>query len=244
MTEEQASADLGNAVRRQLRDAATAEGSPLAPFLAKAKPRIIVASPLFERGPRADNDAKIASWLLGVTIIVLLVTCANVGNLLLTRALRRKREMGIRVALGASRMRLITQLLAESTVLSILGGVAGLLLARWVSGSLQATLLPGVALDHAIGDPRVLAFTGCLALGVGILTGLTPALHASRPDVASTLKSGRREGSPQSTPLRTALMVTQAALSVMLLVGAGLFVRSVRNVVSSRWVSTRTGCYG
>jgi predicted permease len=233
VTEEAATADLANAVVASYAVQLAANGSPVAPFLAKTKPRVIVASPLFERGPRAGSDAKVASWLLGVTIIVLLVTCANVGNLLLTRALRRKREIGIRVALGASRARLITQLLAESTLLSILGGAAGLVLARWMIGSLQATLLPDVALDHAIGDPRVLVFATCLALGVGILTGLAPALHASRPDIASTLKSGRREGSSSSTPLRTTLMVVQAALSVVLLVGAGLFVRSVRNVAST-----------
>jgi putative ABC transport system permease protein len=233
VTDVAASADLTDALVRSYAEQLAAAGRPLAPFVAANKPRLIVASPLFERGPRADNDAKIARWLLGVTIIVLLVTCANVGNLLLTRTLRRKREIGIRVALGASRGRLITQFLAESTALSIVGGAAGLIVAHLMRGWLQSTLLPGTALDHAVADVRVLVFGAILTLSVAILAGLAPALDASRLDIVSGLNSNRG-GSSRSRPLRTALMLSQAALSVLLLVGAGLFVRSVLNVASTR----------
>jgi predicted permease len=233
-TEIAASTDLNNALIESYAAQLSAAGVPLATFLATSKPRLIVASPLFERGPRASSDSKVARWLLGVTIIVLLVTCANVGNLLLTRAVARGREIGIRVALGASRARLVSQLLAQSLMLSLFGGLAGLLVAWLMSGWLQTTLLPEMSLDRGIGDTRVLVFAGLLALSVGLLAGLAPVIHATRPDIASGLKSGRREGPSSSSPLRTALMVSQAALSVMLLIGAGLFVRSVVNVASTR----------
>jgi predicted permease len=233
-TEIAASTDLNNALVESYAAQFAAAGAPLAPFLAASKPRVIVASPLFERGPRASSDSKVARWLLGVTIIVQLVTCANVGNLLLTRAVARGREIRIRIALGASRMRLVSQLLAQSMVLSLLGALAGLFVAWLMSGWLQTTLLLEIPLDHGIGDTRVLLFATLLALAVGLLTGLAPAFHASRPDIASGLKSGQREGTSSATPLRTALMVSQAALSVVLLIGAGLFVRSVANVTSTR----------
>jgi putative ABC transport system permease protein len=194
------------------------------------RPRIVVASILRERGPQQGQDSKVATWLGGVSLVVLLVACANVANILLARAFRRRREVAVRMALGISRGRLVAQLFSESLVLAVLGATAGLLVAHWGGGVLRATLLPNVDWGSTLADPRVLAFTGTAALAAGILTGVVPAFQSVRSDVAAALKSGGARSGLHRSRLRTGLLVFQAALSVMLLVGAGLFVRSLRNV--------------
>jgi predicted permease len=167
---------------------------------------------------------------VGVAAVVLVVACANAGNLVLARTLRRRREVAVRLALGISRARLVRLLLAESVVLSLAGGVAGLLLAVGGGRILKAVLLP----SGATISGRVLVLTGLAALVTGLLVGLVPALQGSRPDLTTALKAGAREGGTQRSRLRTTLTVVQAALSVVLLVGAGLFVRSLWNVRSLR----------
>jgi predicted permease len=233
ISEQVAAADLGHALVSSYSKQLAASGVAIPEFLSKNKPRIILGSPLFERGPRASNDTRVATWLLGVTVVLLLVACANVGNLLLTRGLGRRREIGVRVALGASRARLIGQLIIESLLISMLGGAAGLIVAYWGGGALRATLLPGVELDRSFADARVLVFALCASAFVGLVTGLAPAYHASRPDIGAMLKTGQREGGGQTTRLRAGLMVAQTSLSILLLIGAGLFIRSVRNVGST-----------
>src|SRR5262249_54239763 len=148
-------------------------------------------------------------------------------NLLLARALRRRREVAVRIALGAGRGRLVRLLLTESMLLSAVGAVAGLAVAWWTAELIRKVLIPGVEWPSAPVDWRVLTVSAAIAVAVGLLTGLAPALRGSRPDLTASLKAGARESGGQSSRLRGALTVSQAALSLVLLTGAGLFVRSL-----------------
>ena len=163
-------------------------------------------------------------------MIVLLIACANVANLLLARALRRRQEIAIRLALGVSRARLLSQLFAESVILALLGGVAGLLVAEWGGAVLRGQFLARSSQVSVLGDARTLLFGGAAALVAGLLTALAPALQTRRADFAGDLKAGAREGTFQRSRARLALLVLQGALCVVLLIGAGLFVRSLRHV--------------
>ncbi len=176
-----------------------------------------------------------AGLMMGIVGLVLLIACANVANLLLARASVRRREIAVRLAIGASRGRLARQLLTESVLLSLAGGALGLLLAQWVMALVPAT---APKLDFATmdvnydlsPDRRILGFTLLISIATGLVFGLLPALQASRPDLVAALKgeaqaaSGRRRFNS-----RNWLVVAQVALSLMLLVGAGLFVKSMYN---------------
>lgn len=184
-------------------------------------------------GPgKAAKEESIALRLGGVAMIVLLITLANVSNLLLVRATRREREIAIRRALGVSRGRLFEQLLSESLLLAVIGGAVALLLAFWVGAALRGLLLPEVKWATGVLDLRVVGFAGVAAIATGLLVGLAPAVHAWKPDLLSTLRAGGKSGAYRRSHLRNGLLVAQAALSVVLLVGSGLFVRSLRNVRS------------
>jgi len=196
----------------------------------EVRPRALAASVLRERGPNQTTVAKVAMWLIGVSLIVLVIACANVGNLLLARALGRRREIAVRLALGVTRGRLLGQLFLESVLLAVLGGFAGLLIAQWGGSIIRATLLPQLTWTDSIFDARVLGFTLLAAAMAGVLAGIAPVLQARRADVATALKAGTREGTYQRSRIRRGLLVVQCALSVVLLVGAALFVRSFRNV--------------
>ena len=172
----------------------------------------------------------IVRWLIGVTAVVLLIACSNVANLLLARAVRRRREIAVRMALGAGRGRLARLLLTESMLLAGLGAGAGLAVAWATSLLLRKVLIPGVEWPSAPVDLRVLGVSAAIAVAVGLVTGLAPALRASRPDLTASLKAGARDGGGQTSRLRGVLTVSQAALSLVLLTGAGLFVRSLMHV--------------
>jgi len=221
-------ADLTLAYRRSWEKQITIQ--PRTTPAAIAQPRVALYPVFEERGPEPSADTKVAKWLFGVALVVLLIACANVGNLLLGRALRRHREIAVRLALGVSRSRLARQLLTESLLLAVVGAVAGLFVAQWGGQLLRATLMPQVEWDSAIADPRLLVFASATALLAGLLAGLAPIFQSRRTDVAVALKAGAREGYAHRSILRTSLLVMQAALSVILLVGAGLFVRSLQGV--------------
>ena len=166
--------------------------------------------------------------LLGAVCFVLLIACANVANLLLTRAASRTRELAIRTALGAGRGRLSRQLLTESLVLGLLGGIAGLALAAWATGLLRSLAPPDLPrlTDVAI-DARVLLYTAGAAFLTSVLFGIVPAFHATRREVGAALKEGGRTGTDRrSGRLRTVLAIAELAIALVLLVGASLLIRS------------------
>ncbi len=183
------------------------------------------------RGPQASGNAKISLWLGIVSGFVLLIACANVANLLLARALRRRREVALRLALGAGGWRLARQLLTESMILALLGGAAALLVALWAGPVVRSYALPRDAALGSALDVRVVVFTLAVAILTGVVSGLAPAFQAGRPDIAATLKAGAREGTYQRSRTRAGLLVAQTALTLVLLAGTGLFARSLRNVL-------------
>ena len=225
---EVATADLSNAYKRSY--AKQRDMSPQTTLAEIARPRAVAASVLAERGPNASEVSKVARWVSGVAVIVLLIAAANVANLLLARALRRRREVAVRLALGVSRARLLSQLLTESLILALLGGTVGVLVAQWGGAILRSQFLREAEGVSVLRDDRTLIFAGIAVVVVGLLTGLAPALQSTRADLTTSLKSGAREGTYHRSRTRVGLLVLQGALSVVLLVGAGLFVRSLSNV--------------
>ncbi|MFI5279775.1 MAG: ABC transporter permease [Gemmatimonadales bacterium] len=195
------------------------------------KTATILLGPIQEvRGPVSNSDAVVSAWVGAVTLAVLLIACANVANLLLARGVGRRRELAVRAGLGAGRGGLIRLILSESIVLSALGGAAAVLLAVWSGGAARSLLAPDLPKDIAMVDGRVLLFTAASVLLTALLTGIVPALQSSRTDLAESLKSGGHGSIGHGGRTRALLLATQVALTLVLLVGAGLFVRSLRNV--------------
>lgn len=182
---------------------------------------------------RTERRAEVLrplTLLMAMVGMVLLIACANVANLLLARAASRQKEIAVRLALGASRARLIRQLVVESVILSLAAGTAGVLISYWCVDLLIGAMPAGARVFGLSGTPdvRVLTFAFCLSLLTGLIFGLVPALQATRPQIAPTLKDQAANlSSGGQARLRKGLVAAQVALSLLLLIGAGLFARSL-----------------
>jgi predicted permease len=180
-----------------------------------------------------DEAGGPLTLLFCVTALVLLICCANVANLLLVRAATRATEMAVRLSIGAGRRHIVAQLLTESMLLAIAGGLAGLVIARWTLSVMQA-ILPGDA-DSQLSwhiDSEMVLFAGALSLATGVLFGVFPALHSTRPNLVTALKAnaGQPSGAKAAARFRLTLATVQIALSMALLISAGLFTKSLLNV--------------
>ena len=191
--------------------------------------RVVLGSLIAARAPASaggmGGDARVSLLLQGVSLMVLLIAAANVANLLLMRALRQKAEIGIRLALGISRGRLVRQIFLDTLLLAAAGGALGLALAATLGRFAERLLLPEREWASLLGDTRALLFTAILVLLCAGLAAAIPAFHSVRQNVAAVLGTGSRAGLGRTRAGR-ALIVAQATFSVVLLVGAGLFVRS------------------
>ena len=215
---------------------AQARMSVLAGQLAQANPNATEADIVLAPGDKGhtQNLSDLAfplKILMAVVALVLLIACANVANLLLARGSSRQKEISIRLAIGASRARLVRQLLTESILLSLVGGAIGLVVALWTTDIFKS-FIPN-ALDISL-DARLLGFTLLLALASGVLFGSAPALAASRTNLVTALKdeAGTYDQRGRLWNLRNLLVVTQIALSLIVLTGAGLFIKSWQNLQS------------
>jgi putative ABC transport system permease protein len=186
--------------------------------------------------PIPGNTGPVAAFvavLMGLVALVLAIACANVAGVLLARASARRREIAVRLAIGASRGRLIRQMLVESSLLFLIGGTVGLLLARVMTSALLS-LLPALPLPIDVSlplDGRAMVFTLVLSLGAAVVSGLVPALHASRSEVLGGLKADAR-GGPERIRLRNAFVITEIAFSIVLVIGAGLFARALQRAAA------------
>ena len=191
----------------------------------------VATIPYFEQVVRSIRP--ILKVLVGAVGFVLLIGCANLANLMLARAERRQREIAVRAALGAERRRIVQQLLTESLMLAAIGGTLGVVLAAWLVKLFVASrpvTIPRI--DLVAVDGRVIAFAAVLSIATGLLFGLVPALRASAPDLLSSLKQTGRGGGSPSRRLRSALVVIQVALALVLVSGAGLMMRSFSRLMA------------
>lgn len=193
---------------------------------------VVVGSLVGTRRPGGlSPESKVSLWLMGVSAIVLLIACANVANLLIARMLQRRREIAVRLALGVSRGRLLRLLLTEAALLATLGAAVALAVAYGASRVVQRLLLPQIVWSESVLDARVLSFTVMVTVVCIILAGIAPALQGVSTRVSDGLKTSSHQVAGGRGRLRFALLILQAALSIVLLIGAGLFVKSLRNVV-------------
>jgi predicted permease len=226
---EEARADLDVIYQQALTEMAGSGNSP------QAQQEIRARKIQLKPGIRGDSTPDFASSLpilLAVVGVVLLIACLNVANLLLARAVGRQREIAVRLSLGAGRGRVIRQLLTESILLATLGGFLGLLVAQWLVSGLLVVFSYGndpTPFDLKL-DVRILAFTSAVSLLTGILFGLAPALAATKIDLIPMLKGAEGESRPLRRRLTKSLVVTQVALSLALLIGAGLLTRSLQQL--------------
>jgi predicted permease len=241
-TMEQARTDLELAFQQSVREhretfqaMRQAMGRPLMKAVAPEDyPRLSVISGSQGEQNTRQSYASSLYLLLGVVGLVLLVACANIANLLLARATARQKEIAVRLALGASRWRLVRQLLTESVLLAVIAGAVGILLAMWIKDSLLAVSDWGYSEMSSLAPAlnlRVLGFTMLLSLVTGVLFGLAPAWRSTRVDLTPSLKeSGRSSSAASRSWLSKSLIVAQVAVSLLLLVGAGLLLRTLVNL--------------
>src|SRR5271157_648197 len=240
-SEQQARAALDVVVRQNVASIEPPPPARRSPDVAYEPPRVELASASKGLNSLRQEFSKPLTILMAVVGLVLLIACANVANLLLARATSRQKEIAMRLALGSGRRRLIRQLLTESVLLAVAGGALGVILAYWASDVLLAFMSSGrdPVILHVSPNPNVLGFTAAVSVLTGILFGLAPAVRGTRLDLTPALKEGaaRIVGSGgRSRGLRLelgkALVVAQVAMSLLLLIGAGLFVRTLTNLES------------
>ena len=176
-------------------------------------------------------EAVMARWLAAISAIILFISCANVANLLLARLARRRRELAVRVALGSGRARVVRLLALEGLLLAACAAVVALLVVAVAEPMVKGALFPGGAWDFRLIDVRILGAVAAFTLLTGLLVSVVPAIQAGRPEVSDALRGGSRAGESRSA-IRSGLTVVQAMLSVVLLVGAGLFIRSLQRVAA------------
>ncbi len=203
------------------------------PYLSEVTPRLYTGSILSGRAPDASTTASISLLLAGVSAIVLLIACANVANLLLARGVQQRRQLAIRSALGAGRKQLMAQSLAQALSYAALGALAALVVAQWSSRLVQSVLFPDIVFADSLIGPRLVVFVAVATLTTALFAGVLPALQAGRVPAADALRSGSRGNSGRRSRLRDGLTVGQVALSVVLLAGAGLFVKSLRQAAAT-----------
>jgi predicted permease len=189
--------------------------------------RVELESVIAARTTQASRESRVVPWLMGVALMVLVLTCANVANLLLARSIRSERETAVRLALGVSRARLVGTVMLESVILAGAGGLAAILLAVWGGGLIRGFLLPDIGWSEAAASGRLLGFSAAIALGSGLLAGVFPAWRSSRPDLTGSLVAWGRSATRRRSPTRSVLLIAQTAISVVLLVGTAMFVRSL-----------------
>lgn len=182
------------------------------------------------RATKLSPEAKVASMLGAVSVLVLLIACSNVANLMLARAVQRRRELGVRLALGGTALRVASQLITDSLVLAAFGGLAAIAVAALGNALMRGILLAGYAWNGPLVDGRTLAFIASAAVVAGMLSGCVPALFLRRFDLRDAIAEGRQSGGVHRQRTISSLVVAQTVLSVILLVGAALFVRSLRAV--------------
>ncbi|HYC53159.1 MAG TPA: ADOP family duplicated permease [Gemmatimonadaceae bacterium] len=193
---------------------------------------VVLGSIISTRTPDGlSSESKVSLWLMGVSVIVLIIACANVANLLIARMYQRRREIAVRLALGISRLRLLQLLLTEAALLAAVSTALALLIALGASRVVQNVLLPGIVWSDSVIDGRILLFTLAATVVCILLAGLAPALSALGTRVSENLKAAAGSVTGR-TGVRHALLLVQAALSIVLLIGAGLFVKSLNNVVT------------
>src|SRR6478609_267063 len=235
VTIEAARASLGTQYHAIVNDVEAPMQKDMSPqTMARFRAKPILLAPGGRGQSTVPDEAKTPlRLLLGVTAFVLLIACANIANLLLARSAARAGEMAIRLSIGASRARLIGQLLTESLLLAVLGGIAGMVVAHWTLVLVISLLPPEV--QHTITfsiSGAVILFGIGLTFATGLLFGLFPALHSTRPDLVSTLKNqaGQSSGAKGAARVRLLLATSQIALAMMLLASSGFFVKSLLNV--------------
>ena len=221
---DQAQADmsiLAGQIERAYPGISISEGRPLG---------VTVVSELRGRPVEVRQLRRSAAFMMTVVGLVLLIACANVTNMLLARAVDRRKEFGIRLAIGSSRRRLIRQLLTEDLLLAMVGGSVGLVVATWTAEALRPFLPLGAGQFDPGLDGRVVGFVVTVVLVAAVIIGLAPALRASTPDLVRELKDTASPGGPARSGLGSPLVAAQVAISVVLLIGAGLFVRSLQHL--------------
>ena len=195
-----------------------------------ARSELLLGSVIAARGPDSTRESIVAHWLGGVSLIVLLIACINVVNLTLGRAVDRRREIAVRLALGISRRRLITQVTTENIILAMVSGGIALFITGLSAGLLQGALFPGLSWPSSPIGGRIIAFTAIISILSGCAAGLIPAVQASRPSLALSMHRDDGRSSGRRSRMGMILQIAQGTLSVLLLIGAGLFLRSLSRV--------------